>query len=59
MNGQGSYNFENGDWYIRKWKDNKLEGCRYFKWKDGAYYEGEWLNSERDGLGTLMWPSGD
>lgn len=29
--------------YVGEWKDGKRDGKGYFKWKDGANYEGEWV----------------
>ena len=29
--------------YVGEWKDGKRDGKGYFKWNDGANYDGEWV----------------
>ncbi len=50
--------------YIGEFKNDKFNGYgKYYhlandKYK-GYYYEGEWLNNKRHGVGTVIWPDGN
>jgi len=52
VNGQGTYNFQNGDKYVGEWKDNMMNGLGTYTWANGAKYEGEYKNDMKNGLGT-------
>lgn len=50
--------------YIGEFKNNEFNGYgKYYhlandKYK-GFFYEGEWLNNKRHGVGTVIWPNGN
>ena len=35
-----------------------MHGKGTFKWLDGRYYEGEYLDDKKSGFGTFGWPDG-
>lgn len=39
--------FDGVGYYVGEWKDGKRDGKGYFKWNDGANYEGEWVKKKK------------
>ena len=35
-----------------------MDGTGKYTWKDGRYYEGEYLNDKKQGFGVFSWPDG-
>ena len=57
-NGQGTYQYSNGDKYKGQWKNNRLDGQGTLTYLDGSKYEGQWKNNQRHGQGTYIYPDG-
>jgi hypothetical protein len=54
-NGKGSMDFENGDKYRGKWKNNQMEGQGSMIYANGDKYIGNWINNEKSGKGTMLY----
>lgn len=56
--GYHSLEYENGTYegYI---KANKRHGKGKYTWKDGNWYEGDWVDDLKDGTGKFSWTTGD
>ncbi len=55
--GNGTYNWMNGDKYIGEFKNGeRIKGKYYFK--SGELYEGDFVNNEFSGYGIYSFPSG-
>jgi len=57
-NGQGTYQYSNGDKYKGQWKNNRLDGQGTLTYLDGSKYVGQWKNNKRHGQGTYIYPDG-
>jgi len=44
-NGQGTYQYSNGDKYKGQWKNNRLDGQGTLTYLDGSKYVGQWKNN--------------
>ena len=50
MEGFGTYNYENGEYYIGHFKNNLRHGQGIYYYKNGKIkYDGEWINNKREG----------
>lgn len=58
-NGEGKLKTKNGDYYIGKFRADRIEGYGTMYYSDGKVYEGEWKNGKRNGDGVLTLPTGD
>ena len=58
MQGQGTYNFDNGDIYIGDWKEGNRHGKGEYILKNGCKYTGEWKDNKRHGKGLFLWTDG-
>ena len=49
----GTMNYQNGDKYVGRWRDDAFhyEGCYFYA--DGSKYEGKYANNAMDGKGKL------
>ena len=65
IDGQGTYNYPNGDQYSGEHKDNKMhgQGTYYFGKSRGKYsgdrYVGGWKDDKRDRQGTYTFANGE
>jgi hypothetical protein len=53
--GEGTYQYNNGDLSIGEWKNSKPNGHGNFYFANGDKYEGEWKNNKYNGRGTFMY----
>ena len=59
LNGQGTYNYADGNKYVGEWKDDKKSGQGTFTFASGNKYVGEWKDNSRNGQGTFTFASGN
>ncbi len=59
VNGQGTFNYSNGDQYSGEWKVDKRTGQGTYTFANGDQYSGEWKDSVYHGQGTQTWPDGE
>ncbi|KAI3384829.1 hypothetical protein SNEBB_009081 [Seison nebaliae] len=57
--GQGTYFYENGDYYEGEWVNDVREGWGKMMHSNGDSYEGYWSNNLRHGLGMYIFANGD
>lgn len=57
-NGQGTYEWDNGDKYVGNWINDSICGQGTYYWHTGEVYVGEWYNDKKHGQGKLTWPDG-
>lgn len=53
--GNGIFNFANGDVYNGEWKDGQMNGQGMLTYKNGDVYSGNYENGLRSGQGTFTW----
>ena len=73
-NGTGKYDFLNNDSYEGEWKDDMMNGKGKYIWDKAEWrsdqvtnkkkafyhqYEGEFMNNERHGKGSLVYADGE
>ena len=58
VNGQGTYNYANGDQYSGEHKDGKRHGQGTYNYANGDQYIGEYKDNKRHGQGTYNYASG-
>jgi hypothetical protein len=51
--------FANGNKYEGMYKNDKYYGRGVYVWTNGSIYDGEWIDGERCGHGTITYESGD
>ncbi len=54
-NGNGKFQFDNGDNYKGQWQEGKPHGTGRYEFPDGAYYNGEFKTGKFHGNGTFVW----
>ena len=60
LNGQGTYNWINGDKYVGEFRNGKKHGHGTYNWASGNKWVGEFRNGKFwDGNGVLQFKSGD
>merc|ERR1711994_304412 len=58
--GQGRYDWNNGDWYQGQWKSGLRHGQGLYVWKEkNEKYEGSWVEGVKDGTGKFSYANGD
>ena len=58
--GKGILYYKNGDIkYDGYFVKDKYEGTGKFFWKDGNFYDGQWLNGHKHGKGILFDKNGE
>jgi hypothetical protein len=50
---KGIYYFNNGDYYIGNFKNNKFNGKGVIFYNDGSKFEGEFVNNKKNGFGVF------
>jgi hypothetical protein len=59
--GEGTYQYNNGDLYIGEWRNYMLNGKGIFYFNSGQWegsrYEGEWKDNKYNGRGTFTYSS--
>lgn len=53
INGNGKFNFLDGDTYIGDWKNAKAHGKGIYNYKNGEVYEGNFVNGRAEGNGKF------
>ena len=56
--GQGRYQWKDGNHYIGEWKNGEICGKGVFVWTNGNRYDGYWEEGVPKGNGTFKWPDG-
>jgi hypothetical protein len=41
--------------YIGQWENNSMHGYGEFRWKDGKYYAGNYVEDRKEGFGIYYW----
>ena len=54
-NGNGTYQFANGDKYFGQWKEGKMHGTGKYEFANGDRYNGDFHDNKRDGTGVYVW----
>ena len=57
-NGEGTYNFSDGDVYTGTWKDGKHNGQGTYKFENGSVHVGQWKEGKMNGQGTYKFENG-
>ena len=61
--GQGTYQYTNGNLYVGEWNNYKLNGKGIFYFNSGVWkgsrYEGDWINNKMTGQGIFHFANGD
>lgn len=57
-NGQGSYNWPNGDTYTGAWTDGVRTGKGTYVWKNGNRYTGDFVKNRLEGSGRMEYAGG-
>lgn len=56
-NGQGTYNFSDGESYLGEWRKNKRHGKGKYDFMNGDTYDGSWVNDRMEGQGIYIYGS--
>ncbi|CAD8155117.1 unnamed protein product [Paramecium pentaurelia] len=54
-NGEGSFKWDNGEYYIGQWLNAQKHGFGQWTGTQEDYYIGQWVNGQQDGLGEHKW----
>ena len=57
--GRGLFIWEDGEFYLGYWQNDKREGKGTNNYSNGDIYEGEYKNGKKEGKGTYKWKNGD
>ena len=57
--GYGKYIWEDGEYYIGEWKNNKWDGKGIYYYASGDVYNGENIDTKRMGFGKYIWKDGE
>ena len=57
--GRGLFIWEDGEFYLGYWANDKREGEGTNNYSNGNVYQGSYKNGKKDGLGTYKWENGD
>ena len=57
--GQGIYNFNNGETYVGEFKNDLREGIGIYYYKDGSSYNGNWEKDKKHGYGIYSYPDNE
>lgn len=53
-NGEGTFYYKDGGYYVGNWKDNKMNGYgKLYYESDKLAYEGQWYRDEFHGRGKI------
>ena len=58
INGNGFYEWKNGNSFKGNFINGKMNGIGLFKWKDGSKYYGNYKDNIKEGKGKFIWPNG-
>ena len=58
INGQGYYEWKNGNNFKGNFINGKMNGIGLFIWKDGSKYYGNYKDNVKEGKGKFTWPNG-
>ena len=56
---RGLFIWEDGEFYLGYWLNDKREGKGTNNYSNGDIYEGEYKNGKKEGKGTYKWKNGD
>ncbi|KAJ6253133.1 hypothetical protein M0813_13469 [Anaeramoeba flamelloides] len=59
INGNGKWQYPNGDVYLGEFKDAQRHGFGILKCMDHSFYFGNWLNNLKNGNGKQIYSNGD
>ena len=57
--GRGLFLWEDGEYYLGYWANDKREGEGTNTYRNGNVYKGNYRNGKKDGIGTYEWKNGD
>lgn len=57
--GRGLFIWEDGEFYLGYWVNDKREGKGTNNYANGDIYQGEYKNGKKEGKGTYKWSNGD
>ena len=57
--GRGLFIWEDGEYYLGYWKNDKREGRGTNKYSNGNIYQGTYKNGKKEGKGIYKWKNGD
>ena len=57
--GRGLFMWEDGEFYLGYWANDKREGRGTNNYSNGDIYEGEYKNGKKEGKGIYKWSNGD
>ena len=57
--GRGLFIWEDGEFYLGYWANDKREGKGTNTYSNGDVYQGEYKNGKKEGNGTYKWANGD
>ena len=57
--GRGLFIWEDGEYYLGYWINDKRDGKGTNNYANGDIYEGEYKNGKKEGKGTYKWKNGD